>query len=275
MVQTYETIRFERDGPVAVLTLNRPERLNAISRAMLREIQAALDVAEADEDIRAVVLRGEGRAFCSGFDLKDDAAGGTSGVLAWREVLQQDFDMLTRWWDLSKPTVAAVHGYCVAGGFEMAMCCDVTIADEGSLFGEPELRFGTVITAMMMPWLVGPKVAKELLLTGNDRISAERALHVGLINEVTPSGAHTTRAMELARQMAAIDPHALRLTKQSINRSFEIMGLREALRANLDIAVQIESIETPERRTFQEITRRDGLKAAVAWRNARFSGKQD
>lgn len=271
---SFETLTLDRNGAVAVCTLNRPARRNAINRTMLAEIHAVLDEVEREETLRAIVLAGAGPAFCSGFDLKDDATSDTHGVLAWRQVLEQDFEMMMRWWGLSKPTIAAVHGYCVAGGFEMAMCCDVTIAAAGTYFGEPELRFGTVITAMMMPWLTGPKIAKELLLTGNDRISAERALQVGLINEIMPAGKHVDRALELAHQMAAVDPVALRLTKQAINRSFEIMGLREALKANLDTAVQIESIETPERREFQEITRRDGLKAAIAWRDARFkSGK--
>jgi enoyl-CoA hydratase len=271
MARTFETIRVRHEGSIVVCELHRPERRNAISRKMLAELQAFLDDAEVDEQVRVVVLAGAGRAFCSGFDLKDDAAAGIRGVLGWRKILQQDFDMLIRWWQLSKPTIAAVHGYCVAGGMEMAMCCDVTVASSETLFGEPELRFGSVVTAMMMPWLVGPKVAKELLLTGNDRIAAERALQVGLVNEVVPQGQHLARAMDLAGQMARIDPAAARLTKQAINRSFEIMGMREALRAALDTAVQIESIETPERRQFQEITRRDGLKAAIAWRDARFA----
>jgi enoyl-CoA hydratase len=157
----------------------------------------------------------------------------------------------------------------------MAMCCDMTVAAEDTLLGEPELRFGTVITAMIVPWLAGPKIAKEILLTGNDRLTAARALQVGLINQMAPAGQHLERAMEIARQIATVDPHAVRLTKSAINRAFEIMGLREALRANLDVAVQIESMETPERKQFKEITRRDGLRAAIAWRDARFRGDKD
>lgn len=275
MSASFETLRLDRDGAVAVLTLNRPERLNAINRKMVAEIHRALDLVEASDDMRAVVLNGAGRAFCAGFDLKDDAAAGISGVLAWRQVLQADFDMIMRWWELSKPTVAAIHGHCVAGGFEMAMCCDMTVAAEDTLLGEPELRFGTVITAMIVPWLAGPKIAKEILLTGNDRLTAARALQVGLINQMAPAGQHLERAMEIARQIATVDPHAVRLTKSAINRAFEIMGLREALRANLDVAVQIESMETPERKQFKEITRREGLRAAIAWRDARFRGDKD
>ena len=184
-MQKLETIRFERrDDRIAVITLNRPERLNAISRRMIAEVTQALDVVEADPGLRVVVVHGAGRAFCSGFDLKDDAAAQPSGVATWRRLLKQDFDFLIRFWDLSKPTIAAVHGYCLAGGCELAMACDITIAAENAVFGEPELRFGSVITALMMPWLVGPKRTKELLLTGADRIPAAWAEKIGLINRI-------------------------------------------------------------------------------------------
>ena len=271
-IDNLETIRFERrDDRIAVITLDRPERLNAISRRMIAEVSRALDIVEADPELRVVVVHGAGRAFCSGFDLKDDAAAQPSGVATWRRLLKQDFDFLIRFWDLSKPTIAAVHGYCLAGGCELAMACDITIAAENAVFGEPELRFGSVITALMMPWLVGPKRTKELLLTGQDRIPAAWAEKIGLINRTVPDADYLDEALAVAGQIARVDPDAVAMTKQSINRTFETMGLREALRANLDIAVQIENLETPERKTFQEITRRDGLKAAIAWRDARFA----
>ena len=271
-MQKLETVRFERrDDRIAVITLNRPERLNAISRRMIAEVTKALDVVEADPDLRVVVVHGAGRAFCSGFDLKDDAAAQPSGVATWRRLLQQDFDFLIRFWDLSKPTIAAVHGYCLAGGCELAMACDITIAAENAVFGEPELRFGSVITALMMPWLIGPKRTKELLLTGQDRIPAAWAEKIGLINRTVPDADYLDEALAVAGQIARMDPDAVAMTKQAINRTYETMGLREALRANLDIAVQIENLETPERKTFQEITRREGLKAAIAWRDARFA----
>ena len=268
----FQTIRFERrsDG-IAVITFNRPERLNAINRRMIAEVHQALNAVEAEPELRVVVVHGAGRAFCSGFDLKDDAAAQPSGIATWRRLLQQDFDFLIRFWDLSKPTIAAVHGSCLAGGCELAMACDITIAAENAVFGEPELRFGSVITALMMPWLVGPKRTKEMLLTGADRIPAAWAEKIGLINRTVPDANYLTEALAVAGQIARVDPDAVAMTKQSINRTFETMGLREALRANLDIAVQIENLETPERKTFQEITRREGLKAAIAWRDARFT----
>jgi enoyl-CoA hydratase len=265
-----QTLLFERREGVALVTLNRPERLNAISRRMIAEMHRLLDVIAADDELGAVVISGAGRAFSSGMDLKDDAAVGPSDVGGWRKVLQEDLDFLLRFWDFEKPTIAAVHGYCLAAACELAMCCDMTIAAEGTYLGEPELKFGSVITAMIMPWLTGPKLAKELLLSADDRIPAERAERIGLVNQVVPQGTHVEAAFKLGRKLATLDHAAVSMTKEAINRSFEGMGFREAMRANLDIAVQLESLETPSRKQFKEITRREGLKAAIAWRDRRL-----
>ena len=270
-----ETLILEQRDGIAHVTLNRPERLNAINRKMIAEMHEVLDEVERDDDLGVVVLAGVGRAFCSGFDLKDDATTSQSGVARWQKTLQDDFDFTIRFWEFKKPTIAAVHGYCLAGGFELAMACDITIAAEGTMLGEPELRFGSVITTLIMPWLAGPKRAKELLLTGNDRITAERAERIGLVNQVVPDGEHLDAALAMARRIAANDRDAVSMTKRAINRTFEVMGLHEALRAGLDTAVQLESLETPSRVKFREITRREGLKAAIAWRDSRFpSGKK-
>jgi len=153
----------------------------------------------------------------------------------------------------------------------LAMCCDITIAEEGTLMGEPELLFGSVITAMMMPWLTGPKIAKELLLSGDDQVTAARAERIGLVNAVAPPGEHVAQALALARRMAAIDPAALRRTKQAINRTYEIMGLKTALRAGLERAVEIESLDTPSRRTFRDLVGREGMAAALRWRRERLT----
>jgi enoyl-CoA hydratase len=267
---SFETITVLRGHGVAEIMLNRPARLNAISRTLMAELHTALDQIETDEDIGAVVLHGAGRAFCSGFDLKDDAAEDISGEARWRELLEQDLSMHLRFWDFPKPTIAAVHGYCLAGGLELAMSCDVTIASAGTFLGEPELKFGTVITNLIMPWLVGPKITKELLLSGEDRITAERAERIGLVNQVVAEGEHLDVARTMARRMAALDPDSVRMTKQAINATFEIMGLRKALAAGLDTAVALEVLDTPSRQTFRELTRTEGLKAAIAWRDQRL-----
>ena len=267
----FETIRFEPRGRVGLLTLDRPERLNAISSRMMDEVETVLDAVAEDKGFGAVVVCGAGRAFCSGYDLKDDAAKPAADAAAWRVRLERDLDFLLRFWSCPKPTIAAVHGHCLAGGCELAMSCDITIAEEGCLLGEPELKFGSVIINMMMPWLAGPKLTKELLLSGDDRLSAERAERIGLVNRVVPTGTHVDEALALAARIAALDADAVVRTKAAINRGFEIMGLHEALRAGLDAAVEIESMETPSRAEFKQRVREQGLKAALEWRDARLS----
>jgi len=266
---SYQTLLLTRHPGVAHVVLNRPDRLNAINAVMKSELRQLMDELEGDDRVGAIVISGAGRAFSSGMDLKDDAAGATAGVGDWRRALAGDLATIMRFWDCPKPTIAAVHGFCLAAACEMAMACDITIAEEGCYLGEPELRFGSVITAMLMPMLTGPKIAKELLLSADDRISAERAERIGLVNRVVPAGEGVAAALAMAGRIASLDRDGVRLTKEAINRSCDAMGLREALRVNLDLAVQIECLETPSRKTFKEITRTQGLKAALDWRDKR------
>jgi enoyl-CoA hydratase len=241
---------------------------------MLGELAHALDGVERDEEVRALVVTGAGGNFSSGFDLKEQMESRPSGVDAWREILDRDFSTVMRFWHLKKPTIAAVAGYCLAGGCELALSCDITIASEDAVFGEPELKFGAGIVVMILPWLVGPKHAKEIIFTGMDRISATDAARIGLINRVVSPDALESSALALARHIAVIDPRLVQRTKQAINRSFEIMGLVKALDAALDIDLAIEGEGSDDKRRFMEIARKDGLKAAIAWRDARFAGGQ-
>jgi enoyl-CoA hydratase len=266
-----QTVRLDKAGPIATLVLNRPERLNAMNRRMLEEINVACDDVEADAAIRVLVVTGAGTAFSSGFDLKEQMDAKPAGVSQWRKVLDDDFNATMRFWSLSKPTIAAVHGHCLAGAFELAMACDITIAAEDAVFGEPELKFGAGIVTMIMPWLTGPKQAKEIILNGLDDVSATEALRIGLINRVVPTGEHLSSALAMARHLATIHPELMRETKKAINRSYEQMGMHEALQTALDIDLQIESHGSPDKRQFMEIARRDGLRAAFAWRDARFA----
>jgi len=269
---TYETITFERQGPIGVITLNRPDKLNAIDQTMVKEILRAQQAAEVDDEVRVVVLNGAGRAFCAGFDLQQPGSEKAKGVAEWRALLIEDFEMIIGFWELAKPTISAVHGYVLAGGFEMAVSCDITIAAESAKFGEPELKFGAGIVALVLPWITGPKQAKELLFTGNDRIPADRALSLGLINKIVPDGEHMDAAMAMARDIAVMDPAKLAMTKLSINRTYDRMGMRDALREAVDMDVLITALKTPEGEEFKRIMKEDGLKAAVAWRDGRFGG---
>lgn len=269
----YETVTLDVEKGIGVLTLNRPKSLNAFNGRMVDELLDVQARIAKDEAVRVLVVNGAGRAFSAGFDLKESDSGeARRGVLENRGLLQHDFNMIMGFWHSPKPTIAAVHGYCLAGACELALACDITIASEDSLFGEPELRFGAGIVAMLLPWMTGPKQAKELLFTGNDRVPARRALEIGLINRVVPAGEHLNEAKKMARDIAVMDQEALRMTKQAIHHAYESMGMPQALQHALDVDVQITSLDTPDRNTFREISKRDGLKAALAWRESRFGG---
>ncbi len=267
---TYSTIRLERIDAVARITLNRPSRTNAISATMLDELTAAMDEIEADDAVRAVVVRGEGAAFSSGFDLKDQMEKRPTGVAEWRPILRKDFDVPMRFWHCSKPTVAAVRGPCLAGACELALACDMTIASEDAFFGEPELKFGAGIVVMILPFIVGPKIAKEIILTGEDRVSARRAHEIGMVNRVVANDALDDEALRIARHIAAIDPNLVKETKRALNRAIEARGMLDALEAALDIDLLIEGEGSPDKRAFMDLARAEGLKAALAWRDGRF-----
>lgn len=266
----WRTVRLEVEGPLGWIALNRPEKLNAISKAMLTELNAAIDHALADDAVRVIVLRGEGRAFSAGFDLEAEVVPERTPeqeAAALRQELRDDFELIMRFWDSPKPTVAAVHGYCLGGAMELAMACDITVSAAGCRFGEPEVRFGSGIVALLAPWICGPKRAKELLLTGNDRLDARTAEQWGLVNRVVEDRDLLEAARGLARDIARNDPLAVRLTKRAINASSEIGGMRKALEHALEVDMEIETTETEESRQFNQILKTEGARAAIAWRD--------
>jgi enoyl-CoA hydratase len=265
-----KTLLYERRGRVAKITLNRPNVLNAINSQMIGEMHRAMDLVEADDDTRVVVLMGAGRAFSAGYDLKETAASGVSGTKAWRSKLETQLRFTLRIWDSPKPVIAAVHGHCLAGACDLMMMCDLAVAAEGTLFGEPEIRFGSGVVTLIMPWVLGMKKTRELLYTGHDKLAADEALALGLINRVVPMERLEDDTFRLAEEIATIGPQAIKLTKASINRTYEIMGLRQALLANLDIDTLIETAEDSERVEFNRICNEQGLRAALNWREARF-----
>jgi enoyl-CoA hydratase len=276
-----DQVLLEEDlGPVRRLTLNRPDVLHALNGELVEGLSDALRRAAAEEGPRVLVIRGSGRAFCAGYDLKEEAElerrrGGPLDAAGWREALASDVGHMLELFDHPKPVIAQVHGYCLAGGCDLMMMCDLAIASDDAVFGEPEIRFGSGVVTMVMPWLIGARKAKELLFTGEDRIPAEEALRIGLVNRVLPREELDDRTLELAASIAVLDPVGISLTKRAINRSWEAAGFREALMANVDIDAVIESAEVPERREFNRIREEQGLKAAIAWRDARFRDSSD
>ncbi len=259
-------------GRVRRLTLNRPEALNALDSRLIEDLSAALaDAAEAD-GVSVLVLRGEGRAFCAGYDLNEDASDEPMDSSSWHRALRHDTRRMLELLDHPKPVVASVHSYCLAGGTDLMLACDLAVAADDSYFGYVDIRFGSGAVSMFLPWVVGVRKAKELLFTGEDRIPADEALRIGLVNRVVPRERLDSESLALAEEIARNEDFVVQTTKRAVNRAWDVAGLRAALEANTELDTIIETANLPARREFREITRRDGLKAAIAWRDARYRG---
>lgn len=257
------------EGRVGILRFNRARKHNAFNMQMMAEVTEALRRFNEDRKINGIVVTGASPSFSAGFDLKELAAQGYTTPAEWHAAITADFDYVMQFWDSPKPTIAAVEGYCLGSGLEVAVACDITVAGDQALFGVPEVKFGSSIVALILPWIIGPKYAKELLLTGNDRIDAARAAQIGLVNHVVEDGTAFERAMKIAHEIAAASALSVQLTKRAIQRTADIQGMREALRWAADTAVFIESSAGADNAEFNRIAAQDGMKAAVAWRDSR------
>ncbi len=265
-----DVIKIERRDTIAILTFNRPKVLNAFNNNLMERTIETVKILNEDDDVRIIVVQGAGRAFSPGFDLKASAERRMESVQDWEQQMKLQFDFIMQFWHSPKPTIAAVHGYCIAGAFELALACDVTIAAENTRFGEPEVRFGTGIVAMLLPWVTGPKQAKELLLTGEDQLNAKDAFRMGIINRIVPDDAVLDRALEVAKSMATAAERSVRYTKRAINDTYATMGFNRALESALDTDVLLNAAHDPVKAEFARIRSEQGVKAAIAWRDARF-----
>ena len=220
-----EFIIYRKTESIAVISFNRPEVLNAANNQLTREFLLVLKEVEADSEVKVVVLKGEGRAFCAGHDLKEDTAGATlEESMALIEELQETTRVILR---MGKPVIAAVHGYALGAGCEWTMNCDIRIAAEGAKFGFPETGIGTTVTnagTKLLTLLVGLGRAKELVLTSR-MIEAKEAKEWGLVSEVVPLNALEETAMDMARKIAKNPTMSTRLAKaalnQAVNESYE------------------------------------------------------
>jgi enoyl-CoA hydratase len=246
------------------LVLNRPDKLNAISVELREALDAAIAEAVSDDAVRVIVIAGAGRAFCAGYDLTEAAPDSAWG---WREVLARDVEATMAIWRCPKPVIAQVHGYALAGGLELAMACDLIVAAEDAQLGEPEIRFGSAPVTLLMPYLIGQKKTRELLMTG-DLIDGREAHRIGLVNRAVPWEGLAAEVHALADRLARVPGDVMVPTKLMLNRAMEAAGFVEAVAAGLDLQSFVNMSETA--REFDAVVRRDGMKAALAWRDARY-----
>ncbi|HEV2365128.1 MAG TPA: enoyl-CoA hydratase [Caulobacteraceae bacterium] len=256
----YETLIVETNEAVTLIRLNRPQALNALNGQLMDELTAALDAAEADEAVRAIVITGSERAFAAGADIKEMAPKG------YAEVFREDF--ITRNWERAascrKPVIAAVAGYALGGGCELAMMCDFIIAADNARFGQPEITLAVSPGAggtQRLPRFVGKSKAMDMVLTGRMMEAAE-AERCGLVSRVVPVPDLLPTALEAARKIAGFSPNAVMLTKEMVNAAFE---------TPLSQGVKLE------RRLFHSLfafeDKKEGMDAFIEKRPATFSGR--
>jgi enoyl-CoA hydratase/carnithine racemase len=256
------------DEGICTLTLNRPDRLNAFNPDLEEALADALSDIGADDGVRVVILHGAGRAFSAGIDI-----GGSGEPLTttaqWRAHLEAEVRLVYRIWDLPQPVIASVHGYCLGFACDLAMAADTVVCAEGTRFGEPEIKYSSASTFLILPYLLGLRCTKDLLLTG-DLVEADEALRMGLVSAVVGGDELETETQRRAVRMARLPQEALRLNKRSLNHAFEAMGLRQAVHFNLEMILQ--ALVSDEAQAFRREVSEKGLKAVIAAREEGIPG---
>lgn len=261
-----DTVMYEVEGRVATLTLNRPEKLNAITMGMQEELLAGLGEAEGDDRVHVAIVKGAGRAFSAGYDVSGGVTGGRRGVTGDRDSLEKILRGWLRIWDLRLAVIAQVHGYCLAGGTQLATICDVTFAADNTRVGTPQLPLGAGYVASFWAWHVGPKKAKEIFFQTGAIVSAAEAVEMGLFNRAVPADQLDAVVADYAAQVARTPKEIIALQKQSINRTQEVQGFRQALMQSAEIDAIAHAAEPVKlvNRHIREKGLQDALRAFKA-----------
>jgi enoyl-CoA hydratase len=264
-----DLVLVERRDDVAWLRINRGKKLNALSTTLMKALSEELTKVDNDDSIKVVVLTGTENAFSVGYDIAEEIELGVATAEQWHAGLTNNVGLTMQVWGLSKPVIGAVSGWCLAGGCELAMACDLLIATDEAQFGEPEIRFGSGPVTLLMPFMLGQKKTNELLYTG-DVVDAATAEKLGMVNHVVPAVNLESTVETLAKKIALTPLPILKYTKRSLMRAYEAKGLRQAVESNIDIAAVLNSAYSKEREEFTELVATKGLGAALAWRDERY-----
>jgi enoyl-CoA hydratase len=259
----------EPAAKVRRITLNRPDKRNALNHDLRGQVIHALEAADADPEIHTMIVRGAGKCFSSGYEL---GSGNEGQELPWYTAGGDGHwprHVVGGWmriWDLAKPVIAQVHGYCLAGGSELATGCDLVYAAEDAKIGYPAVRFG-VPDMQFHAWLVGMRMAMEMMVTG-DSISGIEAARLGWATRAYPEAELGERVLEMAVRIAALPPDLVQLNKRTVHRQMEIMGMRTALRAGSELC----ALGTHQKSFFEFMKklRGEGLNEALQQRDEPF-----
>ncbi|MAI42417.1 MAG: enoyl-CoA hydratase [Gammaproteobacteria bacterium] len=281
MKDAYQCIKYTCGDRIARITLNRPEKRNALSYQLRRELVDALRVAERDDEITVILIDGAGPSFCSGYDVtpNEDRGIPPEGWVnsvhfdSWTDQFARSClrDWLTIW-DLLKPVVVKVHGYCLAGGTEILSMADIAFVAEDASIGYPAMRGQTTPDTPYFPWKMTMAQAKYLQLTGNS-ISGKEAADMGWVAKSFPADELDTSVESEIKALASIAPDLLAANKQQVNQAYEIMGFRTALQVGWQWHALSGHVR-PGAGDFARISREEGLKAAIEWRDAAFNSEE-
>lgn len=269
-----DTILYEVKDRIAVVTFNRPERLNAINGEMQAAMVEALERAEADEGVHAVLLQGSGRAFSAGADAQRDQASGLATPLSLpqnRDRIEAGLKAFLRIWDLRIPVIAKVHGYCLGRATQLAAICDISYVAEDAVVGAPQVPLGAGFNSVFSAWFVGPKKAKELFFPVGAKITGREAADMGLFNAAVPADQLDSYVWSYVRKLAAAPRDVMGLQKLAVNRTQEVQGFREALAFGVEVDVIAQ--ESPTIKEIQRQIRERGLQAVLADQRAREEGR--
>ncbi len=262
-----DDVLYEKRESFALITLNRPVVLNALNWSIMRRLWWALGEAEKDDDVKSIILTGAGRAFSAGGDIQStpppDNDPSPSGMQINLKI-----------WEMPKPVIAAVRGYAVGQGHELAGMCDMTIASDDAVFGELQIRHSFGPPILVTPFLTGIKQAKEILMLG-ERINAQDALRLGLVNRVVPGDGLIATAEEMARKLAALPQKTVRSNKLLVNRAYELQGFRQALDYRTDPAIAAAmGTNTEEPDPHLKVLKEQGWEAFRASRDQMYKDSQ-
>ncbi|WP_299852268.1 enoyl-CoA hydratase/isomerase family protein [uncultured Roseovarius sp.] len=271
---TNEVILAEICDGIGWIRLNRPTKINALSAEVVSRSRAQVEAFERNDEVKVIVITGSNRNFSVGYDIAQEVEMGLARPEDWHAALTNNVGLSMAVWSSTKPTIAAVDGWCLAGACELAMACDMIVATDRAKFGEPEIRFGSGPVTLLMPFILGQKKTMELLLTG-DTIDAVEAERVGMINRVVRPEELEVAVQKLAQKIALTPLVTLRLTKTALTRAYEAMGLRNAVNVNLDLAATLNAAEAPEKAQFVKLVRDEGLRKALDFRDKRYGALTD
>ncbi|MGO6743747.1 MULTISPECIES: enoyl-CoA hydratase/isomerase family protein [Rhizobium] len=269
MTESFETILYNKDeqDKFATITINRPDKLNAMNKTTVREIDRAVALAVADKDVNALVITGAGRAFSSGYDLQ--GADYDVSIEDWHTDMSENAQALLNIWRAPIPVIASVNGYALAGALELVMSCDLAIAADNAKFGEPEVRHNSGPPALFMPWLLATRDVRWLMYTG-DLVDAEEALRMHLINKIVPADQLKQKTENLARKLARMPVPAIKFAKSSINNQQIAGGLMTSFDYNVHAiaALHVSKDGQEWMRNLQKMS----LKEYLEFRDAPFKG---